>query len=160
MTDPTWEYQNSWRASGNFLWAIALLIWTTGFIAEVWLAGAIAASGGLAIAVTTPFFGFGLRKQSAYELDLKLAIINLQREIALGDGVWDNADDSLKNKIELHTADYQNQIDGFQNMFKRHTGFSKSLIQAQAWIVGGSSAIWATGAWIGNLLYHCRSATC
>ncbi len=91
-----WEYQNTWRASPRLLWGISVVVWVLGVFLEEKLPGSIATSGGLVIAITTPLFGYAFAKQRAYELDMKLAIINLKRENNFGLSVSENP--NLPNK--------------------------------------------------------------
>jgi len=153
-------YENTWRVPPRLLWAMAFTCWAVGFVAESWIGNALAVSGGIAIALTTPFFGKAFSKQSVYELDLKLALVNLRRENGFGVGVYENLPEALKPQIADLMALNDEQIAKFLSNFKEHQNYSASLVNAQAWIVGSSSAIAALGTWIGNLFFHCGSVTC
>jgi hypothetical protein len=156
------EYRSTWRATPGLLWGIAAAVWLLGAVLEVTvLPGAVSASGGLVVASTTPLFIVSLAKQSAYDQDIKLALINLRRERNLANGVWDNLTQSQRSAIEPAIVENENGIRDYEEHMRKHRAFLISLTRAEAWVLGLASAIWATGDFVANLFFHCQGAlTC
>ena len=160
MSEVEWEYQKPWRPSAGLLWAIALVSWIIGGLAEKTIPGAISASGGLAIAFTTPLFGIALSKQQAFELDLKLTQLQQTREAELGKAVVEDLASEQAIEVQKKIKIACNNASKNKQELRTHKRFTKSIVYAQSWIVGLSSALWSLGDWIGNLFIHCGSLRC
>ena len=160
MTAVSWQYESHWIVSSSHLWRAFCAVVLFGVFVEQWLPGAISASGGLAIALTTPLFGVTIAKLQAYELDCLLARNNQRAQAEFGKGVLEGSPEQAPKNLGELVKDSETTAKVFQESLMRHQEFSRRLVYAQAWIVGISSAIWATGPWIGNWFFHCGRLSC
>lgn len=156
------EWNNNWRISALILWSLSILIWALGWVSEYFfmLSGAFAASGGLAIAATTPFFGYSLAKTSQFTLAHKLAWINQRREANYGRGVIDNIPDAKRPDIDARVQYAEAEASKYEAKHGDENKYFVSVLNAQIWIVSASSIIWSTGHWITNYAIHCGSFSC
>ena len=153
-------YEHSWRPNPNLLWFLASLIWVVGFLFEFQLDGAFAASGGIAIALTAPFFVFGLSKQSVFEWDLRLALLNQKREAAKGEAILAVLSEDQKVAVRSEITQSNNYIQKTEPELQKHRAYSRGLLVTQTLILSISSIVWSTGTWIGNFFVNCGSLTC
>ena len=160
MEQHHWAYANQYRAAPHFLLGIAVMGWVLGAVFEKSLPGAIAASGGLVIGITTPLFVFALAKQHVYELDGQLAVIALKREINLGKGIIERFGGEDKSLVENAIVKSTEQLDPIEFTLLKQREFSKKLYFVEAGIFSISSIVWSLGEWIGNLVFHCGRASC
>lgn len=102
----------------------------------------------MAIAFTTPFFGFSLVKTGQFSLEYKLAALNQRREENFGLGILSNANVEIAGEIKKLTTIAAQDAAKFESKLQAENTYFKAILFAQIGIVSVSSVIWSLGIWI------------
>ena len=144
-----------------FLVFLTLLILLIGMFAESsGIEGAVVASTGVVVAVTTPLFAIFLGQMADYSVGVRLVLFNFRSEKSFGDAVGlVSFSEEGKQKEREAMSQVVEKIDEFSKVEASVRKSSNSLISVQSWVVAASALI-ASFAGYAHHLFLCGAFTC
>ena len=144
-----------------FLVFITILVLLIGLSTEAsGVEGAIVASTGVVVAITTPLFAIFMGQMADYSVGVRLILFSCRQDRAFGETVGLVSFSEAGKQKELDARNLVDQkIDEFSKIEASLRKSSSALISVQSWVIAASALIASFAGYVKNYLL-CGMVTC